>query len=217
MPKVSQDLFNIVTVKNIDIEDFTFEVDGEPYIVRAGATQNLPRFMARLMVKHLIDKILERRDKKGVLMSNAQEREKLAAQIVVHEQKYEKPAQPTSREIVEQMNEESDIDTVLARNKKRLKESPARVLPEQVEESEPAETINPSVAQEESQPEQTLSAKEEFGGLTESGEKPMPSREEMMSHAKNVLKLDITDPKTLKAWEGLSDQQLFEELQMDTI
>lgn len=209
MPHDQRDLYNIVTIKNVDDQDFIFSVDNQPYMIRAGATHNFPRFMARIAIKHLIDKILEKRDKDGKLMANAVEREKLADEIVVNEQHYEQPAIPTDQDVVEEINQPSDMDVVLRRNRDRMKRSIPRVA-----QPEPVEDLN----------EEPVQPKEEFSGLKneekkspEPTEVKLPTRDEIMSHAKNVLKLDITDPKSVKAWEKLSDQELFDEFQMDKI
>jgi len=36
-----------------------------------------------------------------------------------------------------------------------------------------------------------------------------------MKYAEDILKLDISEPKTKKAWEAMSDDQLYKELGLD--
>lgn len=115
------EMYKIVTLKNVDNEDFVFQVDKVPYLLRPGEVRNFPKFMAGLAVKHLVDKILEKQDREGKLMSNPTKRADLAAQIVIGEEEYEAPVVPTAEEIVERINQPSDMDIALERNKKRLK------------------------------------------------------------------------------------------------
>jgi hypothetical protein len=178
-------LYNIVTIRNPDTEDFHFKVDNQGYSIAAGETRNFPKFMATLAVKHLIDKILQKKDNEGKLMSNKDERAALAEQIVVGEQNYEVPVIPTDDEIVEEMNM-SDIDAILDKQKNQ---------PQVVEK--PKNKVG--------RPKKV----EEFAGAK------VPSRDEILKHAKNVLKIDTSDKKTLEAWDKLSDEALYLELGMD--
>jgi hypothetical protein len=224
------ELYKIVTLKNVDNEDFVFSVDKVPYLFKAGEVRNFPKFMANLAVKHLIDKILEKRDKEGKLMTNPKEREALASQIVVGEEQYDRPHVPSTQEIVEQINQPSDIDTALARNRDRLKtETPVVSLPTPdlstisvpvipVSSTLPIkEVITPDnktteglkTGSDNQEGHVASSETEEFEGLKS------PARDEMLAYAKNILKLDIEDKKTKAAFAKMTDEELFKELQME--
>lgn len=196
-------IYNIIVVKNIDTEDFIFAVDKEEYFIGSGTQRRLPKFMAHLAVKHLIDKILQRQNPDGTTLSNIAKRQELAARIIVAEETLDRPAIPTNRQVVEQMNKVSDLEAGLAARSKK---------------PEVETTSNEDVVLDDS-----------FDGLKEapaakiskkvvSVKKPkskLPPREEMISYAKNVLKLEVEDPKTKVAFEKMSDQELFDELQME--
>jgi len=119
-------IYNIVTIKNVDDEDFVFSVDKVQYIIRTGETRNFPKFMARLAVKHLVDRILLKKDPDGALLGNTGERNKVSDEIVIGEDTYEKPRMPTDQEIVENINRPSDIDNAL----KGRKNKPTDELPD---------------------------------------------------------------------------------------
>jgi len=220
-------LYNQITVKNIDNEDFVFKVEREQYMIRAGETRVFPKFMVRPMLKHLIDKILIKRDKEGKLLRNEQLRGELAAKIVLHEETYQRPEVPTDREIVEKMNErEPELDRILAKNKTNLKTSETNLIPEPpvdtnelktkkvVERStKPAiQPVSPTlpVSKEVAETFDQIEAEKE-----EAVEVVIPDREKMLKYAEDVLKMDLSEPKTKKAWDKMSDKQLFTELGLD--
>ena len=64
MPSTETQVFDTVSIQNIDDEDFIFEYDKSkgnyPYIIPAGQVKRFPRFLAEHAVKHLIDKILNK-------------------------------------------------------------------------------------------------------------------------------------------------------------
>src|SRR3989339_618899 len=103
-------IYNIVTLRNIDDEDFIFMVDKVEYVIPKGETRNFPKFMAQLAVKHLTDKILLKEDSDGHFLQNDVKRSDISARIVVEEQSYEKPVIPTDQQIVEEMNKPTDLD-----------------------------------------------------------------------------------------------------------
>ncbi len=201
-------LYNIVTLKNLDDEDFIFQVDNISYLLKVGELRNFPKFMAKIAVKHLVDKILEKKDHDGKLMANQEARDELAAQIVCGEEQFARPVVPTDQEVLEQMNRPSDIDNALERNKLRLKkEEPIIPLPQP-----DVGTVTAPIVVTVEVPKTvktTNSPTEQFEGL-----KP-PTRDEMLAYAKGTLKMDIEDKKTKAAFAKMTDEDLFKELQME--
>jgi len=225
-------LYNQITVKNIDDEDFVFKINREMYMIRAGEIRIFPKFMVRPMLKHLIDKMLIKRDKEGTLLRNQKKRDELAAQIILKEEVYEKPSTPTDRELVENMNKgEPELDRILQKNKAKLRAAETSLIPEPEVDTSKIETQSVSTdesfsfskpVQVESSKESKsvvdigeIDAEEHFDQIEEEKNRPIPSREEMLKYAKNVLKLDISEEKTKKAWDAMDDEKLYKELGLD--
>jgi len=213
MQNTTREQYNIITVKNIDDETFYFKVDGQPYSINGGETRNFPKFMANLAVKHLIDRLLIKKDQEGRLLSNKNERAALAEQIVVGEQDYAVAVVPTDQEIVEEIND-SDIDSVLDRKKEEtFIPAPQPDFQVQVTNDAGATTITADATITEEKPKkkskkEEVKKKDEFVGLK------VPPRAEMMKHAQYVLKMNIDDPKTKSGLAKLSDEELYLELGM---
>ena len=78
---------DIITIKNISDQDFTFEFDrvsgNPPYTIKTGEIKRFPRYIARHAVKHLIDAILISRK---IKTNNQVARDNLASQIVIDEE-----------------------------------------------------------------------------------------------------------------------------------
>lgn len=182
------DIYNIVTIKNIDNEDFDFRVNKEPYTIKAGEIRNFPKFMAELAVKHLIDHLLNKEDTRT---NNKVKREALASRIVIGENKYERPAEKSLREKVDEMNQPSDLEKILAR--------------QEVDE----ETLIPPPAIEDIE---EVEVEEEFDGLKESPS--MPSRGEMMKFASEVMGMNVEHHMVKKKLDKFSDAELYRELGM---
>jgi len=244
------DLYNTVTMKNPLDEDFVFGYDNKGktvvrvladgtkerypnpnynkegnYMIKAGETRNFPKFIARTGIKHLIDKILLKKDDSGKFVNNESERDMVAKLIFVKEEKFDRPVIPSDMQIVDQMNApSSDLDRVLDRNKESQKSiEPDAVVPAPVEPTA-----------------------EKFDGLNESGgtagtptlssvvstegtevvmeESKLPSREKMVEYAKTALKIDPgtvmgakgpNKGKTIaQIWETMTDEELYTELQI---
>jgi hypothetical protein len=193
--------------------------------------------MAHLAVKHLVDKVLVKQDPEGKSMANQAKRDEVSSKIVVSEESYARPVAPTDEDIVEKMNQPSDIDNALERNRKRLRQeipmiptptpdfSTAGVATMPVGSQTamgvpvpnvpviaPGEPGVPSASVVTVDAPKTVNmtptTTEQFDGLK------MPSREEMLSYAKNTLKLEVTDKKTAAAFEKMTDEELYKELQM---
>ncbi len=77
MPEIRYDLQNFT---NIDDEDFVGKWGGEEYIIKAGETKAFPGFLVKHFAKHLIDKILIKREVQNY--ADPSLREPLAKQIL---------------------------------------------------------------------------------------------------------------------------------------
>ena len=217
-----RDQYKIVTLKNIDSEDFTFSVDNQPYLLKAGELRNFPKFMARLAVKHLVDKILVKQDVEGKKMANKALREEVASKIIVNEEDFAIPAKPTTEEIIEKMNTPSDLDNVLNKQKGRLSVE-ATIIPNPEPDLEDIETPSLSVV---ATPLETTTLKESnttikesatsldetFVGLETQG---LPTRGEMLSYAEKTLKMNLADKKTIAHFDNLTDVELYKDLGME--
>jgi len=249
-------LYDWIFLQNIDDEDFRFYTDGTPYEIEAGQARAFPRFMARIALKHLITKILHKRDPEGKLAKNVREREILAAQIVLEERPMAMPVKRSqdeiNQELVSKMNTASDLENVL----KRRKDSLRSVNPSQDTDDHgnpiaqpkkplipPPAVIPPSVAPgsvtdgaEDAPPPKTAKTEAKIKSTktkavetnedgptklpaeikdNDSGEGTkfkVPTREVLMAYAKNDLKMDMTDKKTLAAFEKMTDEDLAIEL-----
>lgn len=229
-----QTLYNQITVKNIDNEDFVFKVSREQYMIEAGEVRVFPKFMVRPMLKHLIDKILIKRNPEGKLLRNRKLREELAAKIVLKEETYQKPIVPTDKELVERMNTQPELDRVLEKNKKRQRKKEVKLIdkPKVVPTEIPSvdkPLVKPKVKARPKTKTKVKKAEivvkkskaivptttETFDQIEDEKKQVVPSRDEMLKYAKNVLRLDINEPKTKKAWDKMSDKKLFVELGLD--
>lgn len=225
-------LYNQITVRNIDSEDFLFKVNREQYMIPANTTRSFPKFMVRPLLKHLIDKILIKRDPEGKLLRNQNLRDELASRIVLNEEQFDKPRIPTDREIVDQMtSKEPELDRILAKNKERAKEEQTNLIPppdvntstvkvdmkkvdvkvQSIKSKQPV--VNTT------KPVSDVDSDDEFDQIKDEKEKKsqaeIPSRESMLKYAKDKLMMELDDPKTKKSIDSLTDQQLFVELGLD--
>jgi len=211
-PNVDSDLYNLVTIKNIDSEDFVFTVNKEPYLIKAGETRNFPKFMVNIGLKHLIDKILLKKDPEGKLTRRVDLRDELAAQIIIEEVSYQKPVLPTDEELVQQINRPTDLDRVLQKNKEGLKANDTLIPPPVMTQPVPDLTSMPVEAPVTPiTPEQET---EHFDGLEEPSVPAMPTKAQLITYAQNTLKLTM-DEKTKKAWDKMKVSELFVELGLD--
>lgn len=198
--------YDTVAIQNIDTEDFVFEYDRSrgnyPYVIPAGEVKRFPRFLAEHAVKHLIDKILNRKD---ILTNNTVQRQALAEQIVVSEEVLQQAPQKTETEVlqerIDKLNKPSELESVL--DKHRKEEKIATTPP--VKETKPEETIEKFEGLEETKPEPKPEPepKEEV--------KPMPTRKEIYSYATNKLGMTINKP-TMKQFDKLKVSELLKEL-----
>src|SRR3990167_5059351 len=120
---------DIITIQNTDNEDFEFFYDrasgNYPYTIKAGEIKRFPRFLATHCIKHLIDKIMNKRQQKT---SNETIRQTLADKIIVEEEVFQQApvlseADITKRE-VDRLNRPSDLDRLLDKRKEKAPVKP---------------------------------------------------------------------------------------------
>lgn len=128
---MNNDFSTIVTLHNIDDEEFVFEYnrsEGNPaYSIPSGEVARYPKFLADHALKHLIDKILTKRK---VKTNNEPARLEVASQIVIGEESLRQspvltPAEKLKLD-VDELNKTSTLDAILER---RRKEKEAKVEP----------------------------------------------------------------------------------------
>src|SRR3990167_6814495 len=118
MPELQTATYDIVAIQNIDDEDFVFEYDRSrgnyPHVIPAGQVKRFPRFLAEHAVKHLIDKILNKRKERT---NNDPLRQALAEQIVINEEVLQQPPVKSEaerlKETVDNLNRPSELELVL--------------------------------------------------------------------------------------------------------
>ena len=130
--------YDTVAIKNIDDEDFVFEYDRSrgnyPYVIPEGQIKRFPRFLAEHAVKHLIDKILNKRKERT---NNEPLRQALAGEIVIAEEVLQQ--QPVKseadrlKETVDNLNQPSELEQVLKKNRGKEEIAP----PSPVEDTPP--------------------------------------------------------------------------------
>lgn len=150
---MKNDLSTVVTLHNIDDEDFEFSYNASegnmPYVIPMGEVARYPKFLADHALKHLIDKILTKRKTKT---SNERARLDIANQVVIGEESLR--GEPRKSDVeklrmdVDELNKVSNLDAILARRKaekeaEALKTEDAPKLPEaKVEEKKVGETFD---------------------------------------------------------------------------
>ena len=232
--------YKAITIQNIDSEDFVFEYNraggNPPYLIKAGEITTFPHFLANHAVKHLIDKILNKRD---VSTSNPMERERLASQIVIKQEDYHRvnplDANQQLRTEIEDMNKKNDLDSILDKRKADEDRKPVEqpvpeknALPElDTTDDETFEGLTPK-PEEPKSPETTV-LKEVYPEAKEPHlpvdkpvkksqiipDKVVPNRQELINYAKNTLKMDVNE-KALEKFKGMTDSELATELDYPT-
>ncbi|HEC66918.1 MAG TPA: hypothetical protein ENI23_16710 [bacterium] len=115
--------YKTILLQNIDDEDFMFEYNASegnpPWLMPKSEVVKYPEFLAVHALKHLIDKIL---NKRGERTNNQVLRDELANQIIVGEESSPQQAQPTPseklRKEVDELNQPSTLDKILTKRKK---------------------------------------------------------------------------------------------------
>jgi len=185
--------YKAVTIQNIDGEDFVFEYNraagNPPYLIKTGQTVTYPFFLAKHAVKHLINKILNKRD---ISTNNSAARDKLSAQIVVKEEEYNRvdPLNPNQqlKKDIEIMNKSSDLESILGKRKAQAKadkiaeakETPKKELPE-VDTTDDADSFEGLKEEVKTEPKGKIPAPVNAN----------PTRAEMYTYAKDTLKMDM--------------------------
>lgn len=211
---------DIITLRNIDEEDFNFEYDRSrgnyPYVIKAGGVARYPRFLADHAMKKLIDKIL---DRQKIKLNNEPARAELRERIFVEEEVFQQVPQQTEadklRRDVDILNKPSDLEAVLLRNATKLKST---------EPAPPAPAPKEEKAQEEPESfagldDEKAARKAGMAGATvdttDDG-KPIsvvkPDRLKVLKYAEDKLGLTL-DRKTMSKLDKMSDDELIKEFQ----
>ena len=227
--------YKAITIQNIDSEDFVFEYNraggNPPYLIKAGEITTFPHFLANHAVKHLIDKILNKRD---ISTSNPIERERLASQIVIKQEDYHRvnplDANQQLKSDIENMNKKNDLDSILDKRKADENRKPVEqptpekdALPELDTTDEIFEGLTPKP--EEPKKEETGPLKEVYPEAKEPHmpinkpvrksqiipDKVVPTRDQLIKYAKDTLKMNVNE-KALEKFKGMTDSELATEL-----
>jgi len=131
---MTNSIHDTITLLNIDDEAFSFEfnrAEGNPsYTIQPGQTVRYPRFLAEHALKHLTDRILNKRKQKT---NNLELRNALAEQIIVGEEVLHGEPELTEADKLakrlEEMNK-SPLEAILAKRRKDKKKKVAEVIDE---------------------------------------------------------------------------------------
>lgn len=162
--------YDLITIQNIDTEDFVFEYNrsegGYPYTIPAGEFGRYPRFLANHALKHLIDKLMT---KKKLRTNNQVERQKLAEEIIIDEEVYQKkPQDNISQQLkkeVDRLNVPSELESIL--EKRRGKKKVAQ---------ETKVGANPNMNKDDGQPTEAFEGLEDAVDPDEATSKPKPKK-----------------------------------------
>jgi len=227
-------MHDIVSLHNIDDEDFIFEYNRAagnlPYIIKVGDIRRFPRFLAQHALVHLIDKIMTKRKMKT---NNLEMRNDLGAQIVVEVETFQQENRPTEaerlRKDVEELNKPSELDSILQKKKDAAANQPVDkdILPPLPEDQEDFAGLKPEPPIPEPEPVPTPVPTPEPLPAPEPVLVPepvvvnhfdvdhpapeMPTRAQLMDYAKNTLKMTLDD-KTTKDFEHLKVAELIKAL-----
>lgn len=207
--------YTIVSLQNIDDEDFTFEYNASegnpPYLMPAGDIVKYPHFIAKLALKHLIDKIL---NKRGERTNNQVLRDELANQIIVGEEKPSQRAQPTEAEKlrmeIDELNKPSTLDTILAKRKeeKTYKKKVKKAEEEKLEVGERFEGLEGV----DTKTETMVKPVEDRKVVPPVDVKSKPTRNELYTFAEKEMNM-VIDEKTKKKFAKMKIDTLITELQ----
>lgn len=229
-----QTIHDIVTLKNIDGEDFEFMYDKRLYFIPAGQVRRFPRFLADHAVKHLVDKLCNKHE---LRTSDEAARARFAAQIVVQVETFDEPTARSQADItaerVAELNKPSDLEQILSKRKEVVDQTPHTVVVDAaghetpfVPPAAPVTPLAPAQAPTTpAAPAVTPPATDEqedkgFAGLKDKSQPTppavtapeMPSKAQLLAYAKDTLKMNTDEPKTKKALERMTVPQLIKEL-----
>ncbi len=122
---------DIITVFNPDNEVFYIRYDNKSYgIIEPGKARRMPRFMAKLVIKHLVDQCI---NKENGNTADQALRDKWLSSIVIDEEIYAPVQEETEddkiRRDLERLNQSSDLDRILANKKGESTQTPANFAP----------------------------------------------------------------------------------------
>jgi len=203
--------YKIITLQNVDDENFVFDYNksegNPPYLMPAGEVVRYPEFVARHALKHLIDKIL---NKRGERTNNQVLREELANQIIIGEEKSLQQAEPTVdeklRAEIDELNQPSPLDKILAKRKeeKTYKKKVKKAEKEQLEVDERFEGLDkveePKVEEKPKEPPKVVK-----------DIKPKPTRKELFTYAEKDMNM-VLDKKTKSKLTKMTIDEVIKEL-----
>ncbi|MBU0964729.1 hypothetical protein KKC06_06845 [Patescibacteria group bacterium] len=192
----------IVSLQNIDDEDFIFDYNksegNPPYLMPAGEVVRYPKFIAKHALKHLTDKIL---NKRGERTNNQVLRDELANEIIIGEEKTAQTAQPTEAERlrmeIEELNKPSTLDAILAKRKEESVHEKETVEEEKKEKAGVGETFE---------------GLDEAKPVLKKEAKPKPTRKEIYTFAEKEMNM-VLDKKTTKKLDKMKIDDLMTEVQ----
>ena len=191
------DQYKNISLLNVDTQPIEIVWDGDSYgYIQPGEVKRLPQAIADLVLKHLIDQILNRLD---IRTSNEKERARLAAEIIVDSDEGLKVMKNQKEELDETINElnaPSDLEKIVKlKEEKAAKDLENAPIIEEIEE----EVVEP-VSQDD-----FIGLKQDVIPLSEA------SKQDLMDYAKNVLKMQM-DPKTENTFLKMTKKQMAEEI-----
>lgn len=216
---------DIITLFNPDRESFLIKYDNKSYgVIEPGGERRMPRFLADLAVKHLIDQCINSFN--GGDTANAGLREEWSKKIVKSEEANEMIAPKLTPEEklqkdVDEMNRKTDLAKVLEGRKTTVSEviptPPATPPPyhenpqNQIQEAQPSPT--PPTGESQVLPDQDST--DTPPAQTETPAKETPTREQLYTYAEKTLGMNLNDEKTKTKLDSMTEQQLTEELNYD--
>jgi hypothetical protein len=206
----------IVAIQNIDDEDFMFEYNASegnpPYVIPAGDVARFPQFLAEHALKHLIDKILNKREQKT---NNEPLRMELANQIIIGEEVSRQKPQPSEAEKlrmeVEELNKPSTLEAILEKRKeaKAHKKKIVKAEKEQKGVGEKFEGLEDRTEEPVKEDKEKGPAKE---AVKPKDVKPMPTRKEIYTFAEKEMNM-VLDKNARKKFDKMKVDDLITELQ----
>lgn len=181
---------DIIALMNIDDEPFRFEYNraegNPPYTINSGEVWRGPGWLAAHALKHLIDKVMTKRE---IRTSNVVERKKLAEEIVVAVEPLRKEREPSEaeklQEEIQKLNNPSDLDLVLEGIRQSGKKVSKKTAKKTTKKAKPA---------------------------SKSAEvKAKPTKKQLLDYAENSLKMTM-DEKTVKKLKLMKIDDLITEL-----
>ena len=208
------DSSKIITLQNIDDEDFTFEYNSSegnhPYLIAAGDTARFPEFLAKHALKHLTDKIL---NKRGERTNNQTLRLEIADQIIIDTEKVSRAKELTKTEKlkkeVDGLNRPSALDVILSKRKAE-KEHVQKAKEKEGKEGEVVEEFE-GLKKHKAAPPYIPETKKK---VEPKEVKAKPTRAEVIEYAKTKMNI-VIDEKTEKKFKAMKLEDLMKEVQYE--